>query len=487
MTVSIRPLKIEDAYTSVKWRNDSSVFQYTGNTYNHEITIESELAWIERVINKKEDYRCAIEVNGTYVGNIYLTDIHDGEAEYHIFIGDKAYWGKGVAKEASKQILTYAKEKLNLHAVILEVRRENVRAIELYKAVGFQFIKAEGDKWIMRVDINQKKPLVAIHCLVYNHEPYLRDCFEGFVMQKTNFRFVAVVHEDCSTDNSAAIIREYAEKYPEIFRPIFETENQWGKHDGSINTIMNDAIDATGAKYVAMCEGDDYWIDPLKIQKQVDFLDLHPDVGMCFTDFDVFFVKSRKYYHSVLKNYPEKYCSVYETLDKWLLGQYYVGPMTWMVRSKLWKACPKINSIDGTFVQFAHFYASSKVFCLKDETTAVYRCHDGSATHQLTAKKQYEREKGIFEVKLALLELYRDKISDYDSTLFGIKKNFYSTLLLILNNGDKNEIENARLILGKKKSLKQKIIFMIYRIPFGLEFLMYIRTHIREIKENKYL
>ena len=108
---------------------------------------------------------------------------------------------------------------------------------------------------------------VAIQCAVYNHEPYLRDCFEGFVMQKTNFRFVAIVHEDCSTDHSADIIREYEAKYPNIFRPIYETENQYSKHDGSLERVMNDAIDATGAKYIAMCEGDDYWTDPLKLKK----------------------------------------------------------------------------------------------------------------------------------------------------------------------------------------------------------------------------
>ena len=102
------------------------------------------------------------------------------------------------------------------------------------------------------------KPLVAIHCLVYNHEPYLRDCFEGFVMQQTNFPFVAIVHDDASADNSAAIIREYEQKYPLIFKPIYEIENQWSKHDGILENIMNDAIDASGAKYVAMCEGDDY-------------------------------------------------------------------------------------------------------------------------------------------------------------------------------------------------------------------------------------
>lgn len=126
--------------------------------------------------------------------------------------------------------------------------------------------------------------LVAIHCLVYNHEPYLRDCFEGFVMQKTNFRFVAIVHEDCSTDNSAAIIREYETKYPDIFCPIYETENQYSKQDGSLGRIMNAAIDATGAKYIAMCEGDDYWTDPLKLQKQVDILEADESLMMCCTN-----------------------------------------------------------------------------------------------------------------------------------------------------------------------------------------------------------
>lgn len=131
------------------------------------------------------------------------------------------------------------------------------------------------------------KPLVAIRCTVYNHEPYLRECLEGFVMQKTTFRFVAVVHDDCSTDNSVAIIREYAEKYPDIIKPIYETENQWSKHDGSLGRIMNAAIDATGAKYIAMCEGDDYWTDPYKLQKQVDILEADETLIGCCTNVSV--------------------------------------------------------------------------------------------------------------------------------------------------------------------------------------------------------
>jgi glycosyltransferase involved in cell wall biosynthesis len=103
-------------------------------------------------------------------------------------------------------------------------------------------------------------------------------------MQQTNFPFVAIVHDDASTDGSAAIIREYEEKYPNIIKPIYETENQYSKRDGSLGRIMSAAIEATGAKYVAMCEGDDYWTDPLKLQKQVDFLESNPEYSLCLTN-----------------------------------------------------------------------------------------------------------------------------------------------------------------------------------------------------------
>lgn len=127
----------------------------------------------------------------------------------------------------------------------------------------------------------QQQVLVTIRCCAYNQEIYIRDCLEGFVMQNTNFRFEAIVHDDASTDGTATIIKEYAEKYPDIIKPILETENQYSKHDGSLGRIMDEH---THGKYVAFCEGDDYWIDPLKLQKQVDFLESHPDYSMCWTD-----------------------------------------------------------------------------------------------------------------------------------------------------------------------------------------------------------
>ena len=139
-----------------------------------------------------------------------------------------------------------------------------------------------------KVEISkEEQPLmVTIRCITYNHEPYIRQCLEGFIMQKTNFRFEAIVHDDASTDGTANIIREYAEKYPDIIKPIFETENQYSKLDGSIQRIMSEHIHG---KYVAMCEGDDYWIDPLKLQKQVDFLESNPKYSMCAHNAFVFY------------------------------------------------------------------------------------------------------------------------------------------------------------------------------------------------------
>ncbi|MCQ2137433.1 MAG: glycosyltransferase [Bacteroidales bacterium] len=102
-------------------------------------------------------------------------------------------------------------------------------------------------------------------------------------MQKTDFRFEAVVHDDASTDNSAQIIKEYAEKYPDIIKPIFETENQYSKHDGSLRHIFNSACHG---KYIALCEGDDYWTDPYKLQKQISFLENNPEYGVAYSSYE---------------------------------------------------------------------------------------------------------------------------------------------------------------------------------------------------------
>lgn len=112
--------------------------------------------------------------------------------------------------------------------------------------------------------------------MVYNHEPFIRECLEGFLMQKCNFDYEIVLGEDCSTDNSREIILEYANKFPEKFKLFLHVKN--------VGAAQNQKIvfeNCTG-KYIAMCEGDDYWTDPYKLQKQVDLLESNLNLSGCF-------------------------------------------------------------------------------------------------------------------------------------------------------------------------------------------------------------
>lgn len=127
--------------------------------------------------------------------------------------------------------------------------------------------------------MKQNKPIVSIICIAYNQEAYIKDALDGFVNQKTDFPFEVIIHDDASSDSTAAIIKSYQEKYPYIIKPIYERDNQFSQ--GNYNFI-NDMFEAVQGKYIATCEGDDYWIDPLKLQKQVDFLDTHENYSLCF-------------------------------------------------------------------------------------------------------------------------------------------------------------------------------------------------------------
>ncbi len=126
-----------------------------------------------------------------------------------------------------------------------------------------------------------EQPIVTVWCLAYNQKEFIRDALEGFVMQKTTFPFEVIVHDDASTDGTTAIVEEYARQYPYIIKPVIETENQWQKGGlKHIIYIMNEKY--RNGKYIAFCEGDDYWTAPQKLQHQVDFLESHSEYSMCF-------------------------------------------------------------------------------------------------------------------------------------------------------------------------------------------------------------
>ena len=230
------------------------------------------------------------------------------------------------------------------------------------------------------------KPLVAINCITYNHEKYLRDALDGFVMQQTNFPFVAIVHDDASTDGTAEIIREYAEKYPDIILPIFETENQYSNLDGSVSRIMNAALNAAGAKYIAYCEGDDYWTDPQKLQKQVDILESNTDFSMICSQYDALFQENGDMVKSIQSGKEEVL-----SLDNILLNNK-IATLTVLIRLdcvneyRLFaKDCPKLIFADYPIWLFA----ATKGHIMKlPQSTAVYRVLPQSASHGLSKESR---------------------------------------------------------------------------------------------------
>lgn len=128
-------------------------------------------------------------------------------------------------------------------------------------------------------------PLVSISCITFNHVDYIRVAIEGFLMQQTTFPVEILIHDDASTDGTADIIKEYESLYPHIIKPIYQVENQYSK--GIKISITYNYPRARG-KYIALCEGDDYWTDPMKLQKQIELLRSYPDAIMSVAQSDVY-------------------------------------------------------------------------------------------------------------------------------------------------------------------------------------------------------
>ena len=165
------------------------------------------------------------------------------------------------------------------------------------------------------------KPKVSIVCISYNQEDYIRETLDGFIMQKTNFPFEIVIADDASTDKTADIIREYEKKNPKLFRANLRVKNV-----GVVSNIQSVLGESRG-EYIAICEGDDFWTDPLKLQKQADFLDSHPDYGIVFHPVRVFFENGEEK-DSI---FPKKNDSNFFTLEN-LLKENYIQTNSVMYR-----------------------------------------------------------------------------------------------------------------------------------------------------------
>lgn len=235
--------------------------------------------------------------------------------------------------------------------------------------------------------INMQKPqykyMVMIRCFTYNHGRYLEDALRGFVNQKTNFPFVAVVIDDFSSDDTADVLQEYENRYPDIIKAIYLTENYYskGKSKYPLYKDINES-----SKYVALCEGDDYWTDPLKLQKQVDFMESNQEYSMCFHNAKVVNDVGTRTYFSEGAVEDRDYSSN-DIFPKWIVP----------TASVLYKREP----VDGVIISYREwlmygdiglFLSCAKVGKLRgfSDEMSVYRINSGGVT-QRCANDLYRR------------------------------------------------------------------------------------------------
>lgn len=249
---------------------------------------------------------------------------------------------------------------------------------------------------------NPSSILVSIHCFTFNHEPFIERALQGFVMQKTSFPFIAVVIDDCSSDKTATIVRDYAKRYPSIIKAVCLEENYHSQNKtkgGFFRPFDKDA------KYVAICEGDDYWTDPFKLQKQVDYLETHSDVGLCYTDYsrvnqDFQLINSACFLNGIKR--PNNF-------EEHLLSQGYIAPMTWVYRRDIRQQMDIPRGFaDWSFAMALTFFHDSKVGFI-DSDTAVHVIHPDSASHQTDPKKRFLYEYRVFKEQVFFAEKYGEE------------------------------------------------------------------------------
>lgn len=254
------------------------------------------------------------------------------------------------------------------------------------------------------------RPLVSVCCITYNHAPFISRCIEGFLMQKTSFPFEIIINDDCSTDGTTEILKQYAGKNPNLIRLVLHDENQFSK--GVRSVLATFVYPLAKGKYIALCEGDDYWIDPYKLQKQVDFMESHDDVSLVFSRCHV--LSNGKYIDNEYPNFKgidDCYFNSEQIYTKWM-----IPTATILCRSSLIKTYIDNRIYAGDIVLNLSMAEQGKVFGMSDYT-AVYRINEDGLT--LSRKKE----------TLAMWERYVAHIQFLSENFTSVPKRCYNKAL----------------------------------------------------------
>lgn len=248
--------------------------------------------------------------------------------------------------------------------------------------------------------------MVSINCLAYNHELYIKKCLDSLIMQKTNFKYEVLVHDDASTDNTAEIIRAYEKKYPDIIKPIYQTENQYSK--GVAITLEFQYPRARG-KYIAICEGDDFWTDDTKLQKQIDFLETNSEYVLCghaayYADGKDLLSKDKFFSNGI----GDRELTTGEIISNWAMAT-----NTMVFRKSVRGGDPipyKGNAFNGDYALMTYLSLQGKVFYI-DKLMSAYRVQSSGSLNDIWRKDRNKRLDSE-ERLIGLLERF-NKYSDY--------------------------------------------------------------------------
>ena len=274
--------------------------------------------------------------------------------------------------------------------------------------------------------------MVSVLMITYNHELYIEQAIEGVLMQQTSFTFELIIGEDCSTDQTRMICKKFKEKYPDKIRLLLPNENL-GMNRNFIVTLEQ----CTG-KYIALCEGDDYWTDSLKLQKQVEFLEENTDYSMVFTNsMEVFNYNQWKKDSQLFSKVDNRDYSGSELLLNWS-----VPTVSVLFRNyDSFKLEIGSNILFGDILLYLYLSNFGKIRGLSD-ITSVYRRHDNSATNQHISYVKYLLH--LYALNMAFKNKYKHEIKYliaieyYKQAHFYYKKRsikvFYYTFLSMYKN-----------------------------------------------------
>jgi glycosyltransferase involved in cell wall biosynthesis len=302
--------------------------------------------------------------------------------------------------------------------------------------------------------------MVSISCITYNHENYIKDALDSLLMQKTNFKYEILVYDDASTDGTPDIIREYEKSYPDFIKPVYQPVNQYsrGVKVGKFNN------ERARGKYIAICEGDDYWTDPCKLQKQVDLMEKHPECTLCVHASYKVCGKDKRIVEKVRPGFGDKFFTVEEVIES---GGGIFATNSILYPGRLVLNRPKFFEIApvGDFPLLIYLSILGKVYYI-DEFMSAYRVGvDGSWTSRLNC----DIEKRVLFVERMGQML--NEIDEYSNFKYSrsiercILKHQFDLLLAQARYKDVKNDKFAELYKKLDSSIKMKL-FLRYYFPF---------------------